>query len=77
MNVSLEGSYRTSHMEDPCPAGTLLPQTGRRVITGVLTGQPAARKHFPGVPGALLLSGRSVFRDGANACIHESVAARL
>lgn len=59
------------------PRGRPVPTDGSRVITGVLAGQPAARKRFPGVPGALLLRGRSVFRDGANACIHESVAAQL
>lgn len=49
-------------MEDPCPAGTLFPQTGRRVITGVLTGQPAARRHFQ-EPLVLFFSEDAVFSE--------------
>lgn len=37
----------------------------------------SAWRHFPGVLGAFPLRSRSVFRDGTNTYIHESVAAQL
>lgn len=66
---------RTNGRSLPHPLPVLA--DGSRVITGVVTGQLASAEAFSRSPSAFPHRGLRVFRDGADACIHESVTAQL